>query len=238
MGAALPGYMGAALGLLLVFRNNSAYDKWWEARKEIGGLVNTARNFVITSNTVLPFGSNDKNKIGQLVIAFTYALKEHLRDGVKLEELENLEEEDFRSISESNHKPNIIINILGKKVDAIFRNKEITDLQNYLLLDKMNMLIDILGRCERIKNTPIPKAYVVLLNFFINIYVIVLPLGLINDLGWWSILLVIILYYILMSIVLTAEEIEEPFGKDLNDISMDEIAAKIKRDVIELIKKG
>lgn len=235
MSAALPGYMGAALGLLLVFRNNSAYDKWWEARKEIGGLVNTCRNIVLTINGLLPHANPTKIQISKLVIGFVFSLKEHLREGVRREDLQDLEEEDFKKINATEHKPVMIANLMINKIEHLYKENQVSGLQQILLIEKVNALIDILGKCERIRNTPIPMAYGFLLKFFINMYVILLPLGLLNDLGWLCIPLVIILYYLLMSIVITAEEIEEPFGADLNDISMDAIAFKIKANVQEIV---
>jgi ion channel-forming bestrophin family protein len=235
LSAALPGYMGAALGLLLVFRNNTAYEKWWEARKEIGALVNTSRNLGITINGILPHHNKDKDAIAKLTIGFVFALKEHLRTGVKMEQLKSLEPEDYKIVDKADHKPNVIVNLMMNKVEHLYLEKFITDIQQYLLVKHINGLIDILGKCERIRNTPIPMAYGFLLKFFISIYVIILPLGLLEELGWWSIPMVVMLYYILMSIVLTAEEIEEPFGKDLNDLQMDEIASNIKKNIEEIV---
>jgi putative membrane protein len=235
MSAALPGYMGAALGLLLVFRNNSAYDKWWEARKEIGALVNTSRNIILTLNGILPPEDPTKKQISRLVMAYVYALKEHLRDGVKTKDLQDLSPEDLPKVEKADHKPVMIVNIMINKIELLYKENLLTGIQQYLMLEKANALIDILGKCERIRNTPIPMAYGFLLKFFINVYVVFLPLGLLNDLGLWCIPLVMILYYLLMSIVITAEEIEEPFGEDLNDISMDQIAAKIKTNINEIV---
>jgi putative membrane protein len=232
----LPGYMGAALGLLLVFRNNTAYEKWWEARKEMGGLVNVSRNIAISINGLLPPGNIEKNRIAHLLIAFVFSLKEHLRSGVKMNELKILDPEDFKLVEHSNHKPNMIVNIMMNRIEHLWKEKSISDMQQYLLIKHANTLVDILGRCERIRNTPIPMAYGFLLKFFIILYVMILPFGLLDDLGWYSIPLVIILYYILMSIVLTAEEIEEPFGKDLNDLPMEEMANGVKRNVQEIVE--
>jgi putative membrane protein len=233
--AALPGYMGAALGLLLVFRNNTAYEKWWEARKEVGALVNTVRNLGITINGILPPNNKDKDAIAKLSISFAFALKEHLRDGVIMEELTDLEATDYEIVAKANHKPNVIVNLMMHRIEHLYIEKHITDIQQYLLSKHINGLIDILGKCERIRNTPIPMAYGFLLKFFIVLYVVVLPLGLMDELGWWSIPLVMMLYYILMSIVLTAEEIEEPFGRDINDLAMDNIAVNIKKNIEEIV---
>jgi putative membrane protein len=232
---ALPGYMGAALGLLLVFRNNTAYDKWWEARKELGALVNISRNFAIDINGFLPPGSKEKTKLATLLTCFIYALKEHLRNGVKMRDMQDLDEAEYRIIELAQHKPSAIANLIMARVETLWKEKMVTDVQQYLLVTKINTLIDICGKCERIRNTPIPIAYGLLLKFFINIYVILLPVGLSHDLGWGALPLEIILYYIMMSIVLTAEEIEEPFGKDLNDLPFDEMAGKMKVTIQEII---
>jgi ion channel-forming bestrophin family protein len=235
MSNSLPGYMGAALGLLLVFRNNTAYDKWWEARKELGGLVNTSRNLAICLNGFLPHHNTDKYKIGNLISAFAYVLKGHLRGKVDIGELKDIESEDLKLIANAKNKPNVIANIMMSKIEKVWNDKLISDIQQQTLVDKVTGMVDILGRCERIKNTPIPIAYRFLLKFFIILYVMILPFGLLDELGWWSVPLVIVLYYIMMSIVLTAEEIEDPFGHDLNDLPMDAIANNIQQNIHEII---
>jgi putative membrane protein len=233
--AALPGYMGAALGLLLVFRNSTAYEKWWEARKEMGALVNTTRNFALCLNAFLPFGHPMKSHLIELLDSYVFTLKDHLRDKPSLTPIDSLSDKEQRIITKAEHKPNIIANLMMVCIEDLWKNKDITDLQQFLLVEKINLLIDIQGKCERIKNTPIPMAYGFLLKFFINIYVIILPFSLIDDIGWGCVPLVMLLYYILMSIVVTAEEIEEPFGTDLNDLKMDLIAYNIGNNIREII---
>ncbi len=234
--AALPGYMGAALGLLLVFRNSTAYEKWWEARKEMGALVNTSRNFALCLNGFLAPKHPQKNPIIELLTSYVFSLKDHLRDNDVYSHLSNLTDTDQKLIEHSNHKPNIIANMLINKVELLWKNGDITDFQQYILIEKITGLIDIQGKCERIKNTPIPMAYGFLLKFFINIYVIILPFSLIDDIGWGCVPLVMLLYYILMSIVITAEEIEQPFGTDLNDLKLDVISHNIGQNIREIIE--
>lgn len=233
--AALPGYMGAALGLLLVFRNSTAYEKWWEARKEVGALVNTARNLALCLNAFLPYGHKVKTYMIELLSSYVFSLKDHLRDKEVFSHLDNLTEKEKALVTKAAHKPNIIANLMMVHIEDLWKNKEITDLQQYLLIEKVNGLIDIQGKCERIKSTPIPMAYGFLLKFFINIYVIILPFSLIEDIGWGCVPLVMLLYYILMSIVVTAEEIEEPFGTDLNDLKLDLISHNITNNIREII---
>lgn len=232
---ALPGYMGAALGLLLVFRNATAYDRWWEARKEIGALVNTSRNLAITLNGLLPFNTPERKEVSSLLICFVYNLKSHLRDTTDKISLDILIKEDKVLVENAKHKPVVIANIMTNKIENVWKRNLISDIQQSILIQKINDLIDILGKCERIKNTPIPSAYTYLLNFLIYLYVIILPFSLVDDIGWFCVPLVILLYYILMSIVITSEEIEEPFGYDLNDLPMDKIALTIKSNIEEIV---
>lgn len=236
MSNSLPGYMGAALGILLVFRNNTAYDKWWEARKEVGALVNLSRNIAITLNGFLPKDSPEKFKVAHLVASFAFAMKGHLRNNVKMDEIHILEHADYVIIEKADHKPATIANIIMSKIEDLWLSKKISDMQQVVLVNQVTGIVDIVGKCERIKNTPIPIAYAFLLKFFIVLYVMILPFGLLDELQWWSVPLSIILYYIMMSIVLTAEEIEDPFGKDLNDLPMDSIAANIRKNIMELVK--
>lgn len=233
--AALPGYMGAALGLLLVFRNSTAYEKWWEARKEVGALVNTSRNIALCLNGFLSPGHPAKTPFIELLTSYVFSLKDHLRDNKVYSHLSNLSDQERSLVVNAKHKPNIIANIMISKIEKLWKVKDITDFQQYILIEKTTLLIDIQGKCERIKNTPIPMAYGFLLKFFINIYVVILPFSLIDDIGWGCVPVVVLLYYILMSIVITAEEIEQPFGTDLNDLKLDVISHNICQDIHEII---
>lgn len=227
--------MGAALGLLLVFRNNTAYEKWWEARKCLGELVNVSRNLAITLNNLVPEKDATKSSALKLLTAFPFALKEHLRKGVISQEVRMLEREDFEKALKSNHVPNAIVNLLNARLKTLHFDKKINDMQHYLLLTQSGILVDVAGKCERIKNTPIPMAYAFMLKFFIIVYVLMLPFGLMDTLGWSVIPLTVSLYYIMMSIVMIAEEIEDPFGHELNDLPVDEITRNIERNIKEII---
>ena len=105
---ALPGLMGAALGILLVFRNNTAYDRWWEGRKVLGALVNTSRNFALQASGILP-NNKELGDTMRLIAAFPFTLKEHLRQGVILEEIDFIDEECFEKVKRFKHKPNAIV---------------------------------------------------------------------------------------------------------------------------------
>lgn len=229
----LPGLLGAALGILLVFRNNSAYDRWWEARKVLGGLVNNSRNFALQINHFVP-NLQDKKEFMALIASFPYALKEHLRNGVLLSEIAFIGEKNIEILKGCDHKPNALANLMSAKIEKLFQEGRLSDFQRIKLIGYIDLNIDILGKCERIRKTPIPAAHNYLLKFFIFIYTISLPFGFVGILHYWSIFAVAAIYFLAMSIVTIAEEIEEPFGKDPNDLPVDAIAQGIHKNVYEI----
>lgn len=230
---ALPGLLGAALGILLVFRNNTAYDRWWEARKVLGALVNNSRNFALQVNHFVP-NLQSKKELMSLIAAFPYAVKEHLRDGVILSEISFIGQTNIAILKDCDHKPNALANIISAKIQILYQQKVISDYQRIKLIEYVDTQIDILGKCERIRKTPIPSAHNYLLKFYIFIYTIALPFGFFPVLRWWSIFAVAAIYFLAMSIVTIAEEIEEPFGRDPNDLPVDAIAQTIHKNIFEI----
>ena len=230
---ALPGLLGAALGILLVFRNNTAYDRWWEARKILGGLINNSRNFALQANQILP-DLADRKRLLSLIAAFPYALKEHLRDGVQLSEISFIGAKYIDFLKPYTHKPNALANLMAEFLQKAQEDRKLTDFQRIKLVEYLDTNIDLLGKCERIHNTPIPSAHNYLLKFYIFIYTLSLPFSFIGMLHWWSIFAVAAIYFLAMSIVTIAEEIEDPFGRDPNDLPVDTIAQNIHKNINEI----
>ncbi len=236
MNISLSGLMSAGLGLLLVFRNNTAYDRWWEARKVLGGLTNTSRNLAIQFDTYLSANqSKEKNELGDLLIAFGYALKEHLRGEVKMKEVAFLSQDLYQKVEEANHKPNRIANLLTQKVYDLHTAKSFTDFQQLQIQEKIMLLIDILGKCERIHKTPMPEAHNYLLKIYTFIYSVSMPFGLVSVMGWWAIPISAITFYVMISLVIIAEEIEDPFGDDPGDLPVDAMIKNIEGNIREIL---
>jgi len=228
--------LGFVLGLLLVFRTNTAYDRWWEARKLLGALVNTSRNLAMKVNSFLPENEgNKKTLFAQQISNYCYSMKNHLRDQRKIEELElgdDLTEKELHSI---NHIPNYIAQKIYTYTKDMYEKKYVTD-NIYLTLDEqVKQFTDIVGGCERIKKTPIPYSYNLFLKKFIFVYTMTLPLGLATRFDYWSIPLSIFVLYILCSLEILAAEIEDPFGEDANDLPVDDICATIKRNTADIL---
>ena len=227
--------LGVILGLFLVLRTNTAYDRWWEGRKLWGQLVNDTRQLAIKFATFLPEDAlEDRQFFKKMIPNVTFAMKHHLRDSILIGELDFFDEESKERIINSKHRPNIINKLLMERVMDLNKKGVLTG-ENLFILDKeIKGFTDIIGACERIKSTPIPYSYSMFIKKFLFIYCITLPMAFIGEFGYWSILLVVVAFYFLMSVELISEEIEDPFGKDINDLPLDELCVKIKKNIIEI----
>lgn len=227
--------LGFVIGLLLVFRTNSAYDRWWEGRKQWGALVNNSRNAALKFNAALENDTKTKLFYATAIGNYAFALKEHLRKGVIPEEIDDHPEMPVDQLNSKKHFPNAIANHLNKKTIELYKKAQISGDQLIILDQEIKTLTDILGACERIKNTPIPFSYNLFIKKFIFAYTLTLPFGLAYDFQYWSIPIATFILYVFSSLELLAEEIEDPFGDDPSDLPTDELAAKIKDNVREIL---
>lgn len=226
--------VGFVLSLLLVFRTNTGYDRWWEGRKKWGEMVNNTRNLAIKISASAAFNKDDKAFFARMIPNLAFAMKEHLREGVITEELDLTATEKI-TLKDKNHKVNYITKMLYEKIAETKNNKTLSD-EEYIVIDtNLKTFADINGACERIKNTPIPYSYSLFLKKFIFIYVTTMPLAFVASFGYWSVLITTFVFYILVSMEILAEEIEEPFGKDDNDLPTDDLCEKIKANVNEIL---
>jgi len=225
------GMLGFVISLLLVFRTNTAYDRWWEGRKLWGSLVNNSRNLAIKVNAMV-MDESDRRFFRKFIPFYAQVLHSHLNDCETAMQLSD--DPDF-SFDQEHHRPNHIAKIIFAKVNALYSGEKLSQSQLILLNNEVSALTDICGACERIKNTPIPFSYSAFLKKFIFFYVMTLPLGYVFSLGYFVIPVVMFIFYVLASLELIAEEIEDPFGNDANDLPTAKIADNIKRHVEELI---
>lgn len=225
--------IGFVLSLLLVFRTNTAYDRWWEGRKKWGELVNNTRNLAVKLAVLCP-DKESKDYFSRMIPNYAFAMKEHLRKGVKLDELD-LDPEEKRILQHADHIPNIISKWLYERIYKLKRDGNLTE-EELLTLDiNLKTFADIIGACERIRNTPIPYSYSIFLKKFIFVYVTTIPLALIGYFGYYSCLITIFIFYVLVSMEILAEEIEDPFGNDDSDLPTDDLSAKIRANVKEIL---
>lgn len=228
--------LGIVLGLFLVFRTNSAYDRWWEGRRLWGSMVNSTRNFALKLNAYLSKEVHEDREWFSIMISnFVFATKESLRRGVQFDEMKPASPDFIEDLKKYNHKPNRISALLYEKVNGMYKAGAITGDQLINLDKELKDLIDIMGACERIRNTPIPYSYMMYIKKFIFIYIVTLPFGFLTESGYFTILIVLLITFVLMSVELIAEEIEDPFGRDPNDLPTDDLCVKIKDNVAEIL---
>lgn len=224
--------IGFVISLLLVFRTNTAYDRWWEGRRKWGEMVNDSRNLAVKIST-LQFDNEENDFFRRMISNFVFATKEHLRREVKLEELE-LSGEEYKLLSKKTHVPVEIIHLMFKHMNKLKCEGKLSEMEYLAINDNLDSLVDSLGACERILNTPIPYSYSLFLKKFIFIYTTTLPLAFVTTFGYFSALIATFVFYVLVSMEVLAEEIEDPFGTDDNDLPTDQLCATIKRNVDEV----
>jgi putative membrane protein len=228
------GLLGFAISMLLVFRTNTAYDRWWEGRKLWGALVNNSRNLAIKLAVMLPKDDHEaKNFFRKIIPAFAYALHNHLRnEETRIELFENGENSNLlRHIDHKKHIPNQVAKLMIDHINDCYTQNKIDGNQLIVLNAEMQSFSDICGACERIKNTPIPFSYSVFIKKFIFFYVMTLPFGYVFILGYYVIPVVAFIFYVLASL----EMIEDPFVNDDNDVPTGKIAANIHNHVNEIL---
>lgn len=222
--------IGFVLSLLLVFRTNTAYDRWWEGRKLWGQLVNTSRNAATKVEVMIP-DQDAKKRLKKLLTVFPIVLKDHLLKKITQDYSVGIEDEGKERV----HHPSFVVGKMYAEVKALLEKGKISH-EEFLSLDKeLSQLLEITGACERIKNTPIPFSYSIFIKKFIFIYCFTLPVGLVPDFHYGSVPFSMFIFYVLVSIEILAEEIEDPFGDDENDLPMTEIAGNIKKSIGEII---
>ena len=228
--------LGIVLGLFLVFRTNTAYDRWWEGRRLWGGMVNSTRNFAMKLSAIISLESHEEREwFARMIPNFVFAMKENLRTGVQFSELDAPDEAFINDLKKYKHKPNRIASLLYKRVNDLYAAKKITGDQLINLDKELKDFIDLMGACERIKYTPIPYSYMMYVKKFIFIYIITLPFGFVTQSGYMTIPIVLLVSFVLLSVELIAEEIEDPFGGDPNDVPTDKISENINRHVQEIL---
>jgi putative membrane protein len=224
------GMLGFVISLLLAYRTNTAYDRWWEGRKLWGSLVNSSRNLALKLAAILD-NEVDRHFYQKVIPLYAFVLQKYLADdesGLVLFEGLDLQ------IDHTKHKPNQVAKMIMKKSNDLYNMGRLSGHQLLYINAELQSFTDVCGACERIKNTPIPYSYSAFIKKFIFIYVMTLPFSYVFTLGYYVIPVVVFIFYVLASLELIAEEIEDPFGTDANDLPTDKIAANIKKHVEEI----
>jgi putative membrane protein len=232
--------LNIVLGLLLVFRTNTAYERFWEGRRLWGTLINTVRNLARQIWAIVlekdPQDRAAKENALYLLLAFAIATKLHLRQDPVNEELAViLPPSRYAKLTQMNNPPLEIAFWIEDYLQHQYHRQCIHVYQLTQMQQLLSNMVDCLGSCERILKTPIPLAYAIHLKQLLLIYCLILPFQFVNDLNGWSVLLVTIISFALLGIEEIGIEIENPFGRDPNDLKLDAFCETMQRNIDDLI---
>ncbi|MCH9684820.1 MAG: hypothetical protein K0V04_25520 [Deltaproteobacteria bacterium] len=234
--------VAVALGIFLGFRNNTSYDRFWEGRKLWGRLVNTTRS--LSRQVLMMVGPQSEPTSGDAppepatevhrelvyrIIAYVHALRLHLRDDTRLDDLDGfITPEERDALPAQLNRPLAIVRVLGDRLRQLWQQGQIHPMHLPVLEGSLTTLTDIQGACERIKSTPIPSSYTVLIHRIVAVYTFALPFGIVDTVGAATPVVVAIISYAFFGLDAVGEEIEEPFGTDVNDLPLSTLSRMIE----------
>lgn len=228
--------LGFVISLLLVFRTNTAYDRWWEGRRQFGALTNSSRNLALKLSVFLKDNQELKEHARILIGNYALTITEHLSRKHKYHILEDCEAYPKAEVLKSEHKPNAVAFQIMSYVKSLYDKKIISGDELLYINNDLNIYTDVVGACERIKNTPIPYSYSLFIKKFIFVYIMTIPIFLGHDFGYAIVPLTTFIFYVLVSIEMIAEEIEDPFNGDSNDLPTSDISQNIRKNVKDIFE--
>ena len=231
---------GIALALFLGFRNNASYDRFWEARKLWGALLNDTRSLARQALTLpgYPGEAVETQEFINYLISFVYSLKHQLRKSDALPDLlERLPEGLAFRINSAEFQPVMLMKEMALWIKKAKNDGQIDTIIQVAFDENLGKLSDIVGGCERIASTPIPYTYRVLLHRTVYIYCFLLPFGFVDSLEWFMPLIITFIAYTFVALEAIADEIEEPFGLESNDLALDAMSLMIERTLLEMAGK-
>ncbi|CAG4995257.1 hypothetical protein DYBT9275_01592 [Dyadobacter sp. CECT 9275] len=232
--------LGTALALLLGFRTNSAYDRWWEARKVWGAIVNDSRTLLRQSIAFAGINPLEKEEIIQniahLQIAWCYALANSLRKEAVLVYADlHLKPEELAFISGHSNVPNAILLLIEERITKLYHAGKLDPLFFQSIDDTIRRLCDAMGKCERIKNTVFPTQYSFFINLVIFIFTLILPMGLIDSIGRIAIPITFVISFLFLYVEWIAYTLQNPFEGVSNDIPMTSLSRTIEINLLQII---
>jgi putative membrane protein len=225
--------VGVALALFLGFRNSSAYDRWWEGRKLWGALVNTMRTLARQVLTMTG-ESGDKRVFIDMLVAFTYAMRDQLRGDTFARSRELLPPSLAAEVDGARYKPFIILRAMGDWVSARYKEGAFGEITMAAIDRNLVELSNILGGCERIAATPVPFGYSVMIHRVVYFYCALLPFGLVDAIEWMTPAVSLVMAYSFIALDSLASELEMPFGRNENGLALDAISLNIELSIREM----
>ncbi len=234
---ALDAALTFAMAVLMSFRINRAYERWWEARTLWGTLVNVSRNIAVKCSTMIELSADQRQELRDLLVGYAYGLKGHLREGADPIELSGL------SFGEqARHFPSRVVTEIYRTINQWKSQGLVNDQQAWIIDTDARVLLDVCGACERIKGTLMSVSWRTFTQQCILIYLLVFPWGMVDDFRWWVVPMTAIVSYFIISSESIAYQVERPFGATVDHLDLEGICEAIDHSVSEILvcqpKKG
>ena len=225
--------MGGALSIFLAFRNNSAYDRWWEARGLWGAMVNTARTFSRQVLTLIdaegdPAHDPSLRELVELQTAYVHTLRCHLRKQNPFPELGNLEPGLLQRLRRERNVPIAMLLVMAERLRSLYRAGRIDAFRLTTLDRTLGTLCDVQGGCERIKGTPLPRQYEYLPRVLVSAYCLLLPLGQVAGMGLLTPLASSLVAFIFIALEAIGRDLEDPFELTAHDTPLGSLTRMIE----------
>jgi putative membrane protein len=227
--------IGVVLALLLVLRTNAGYDRWYEARKLWGGIVNQSRNLATIGNVYGPQDKEWQDEFARWTAAFSHACRHSLRGDTNWEDMEPmLGKQRTAQLKAAPHGPMFVASRIAQLLNSAVRSGLMDRFAFMQAEHERAQLIDHIGACERIMRTPLARVFSIKIRRFLFVYLVALPIAIVDKTGVMTPLIVLVVAYPLLSLDQIGIELQDPFSRDrLSHLPLDEISANIENNVFQ-----
>ncbi|GAB3539519.1 bestrophin family ion channel [Pontibacter brevis] len=239
----LPTILGTSISLILAFNLNQSYDRWWEARKVWGAIVNDSRSFVMQLKGFVrresDTGTMLLKKMAHRQIAWCYCLGQSLRglDPIAADQVSNLSDEDINFIKTQNNKPFALLMLHTEDLRKLYLSEDVNPFQQVQIDSTITRLCDSMGKAERINSTVFPVTYRIFVHFFIYLFLVVLSLALVETIGFFEIPLLTMIASTFFLLEKTGKHMQDPFRNRPTDTAVTAIARTIEINIRQVLKE-
>lgn len=235
----IPAFLGTSISVIISFKLSQSYDRWWEARKIWGAIVNDSRTLVLQLQSFLVKGSdNDIKKIGLRHIGWCFSLAQSLRGQTGLENMERyLSPEDIAAISTHRNKALAILQLNAHHIAELRRGDKMDIRSHIHISNTLSNFSNAMGMAERIKNTVFPVTYRLFLRSFIYVFVITLSVSLAETIDYFSILVLLMVSCSFFLLEKSATLLQDPFSNKPTDTPITSISTTIEINIKELLNE-
>ncbi len=239
----IAAFLGTAISLILSFKLNQTYDRWWEARKVWGAIVNDSRTLVRQSLSFASVAAQDDPKVAALVrrmamhqVAWCYCLGQSLRGlDWRANTVDHLDVDEIAELERHSNRPVALLQLQSRSLTELAASGAVTDYQRVAIDQTLTRLTDWMGMAERIRNTVFPRTYRMFLKAFIYVFITVLSISLGEVEGYWEILVTTIISTPFLLLERTSTQMQDPFSNLPTDTPVTAIARTVEINILQLL---